>query len=158
MTIDRNTQINFQGDPARELEFIQSQNQRTGEAAKAVMPQLATLQWSEDFERQIRAADILDPEQGVGYEAPDAPPGAEQGRNVNAEFEKARGGLSEGYENTGEAGSGETPLFSGYFEDNDPKKGPQRVTLKPELAEQAEGVEVADPQGGDLHKNAGKKK
>lgn len=145
MAVDRNTQLNPQGDPAKEQEFINNQQPRTAEGARASEPQLAVTQGNEDLMKSIRAADILDPEQGDAFEAKDAPPGAEQGANVNAQFEdEVRTGADESGE-TGEQGEGGAPLTSGRFQDNDPEKGPEHVTLKGE-EEQGKGniVETGD--------------
>lgn len=137
MAVDRNTQINFQGDPARELAFIQSQDERTGDVARATQPQLVVTDNSALVE-QIRQADILDPLQAAGYVNDDAQPGQEQGANVNADFED---NVRTGADASGDAGA-EAPAPEGE-----------------PLPEQS-NVEVADPEGGDLveNKTAAKKK
>lgn len=143
MAVDRNTQINFQGDPAKEAEFIQGQDARTAEGARAAEPQLAVTLGQEELNEQIRGADILDPTQAPGYEADDAPPGAEAGANVNADFEEnVRTGADESGE-AGDEGEDGTVLTSGFFDNDEPKDGPQQVNLKGEGG-QGDVVETGD--------------
>jgi hypothetical protein len=130
VAVDRNTQINFQGDPARELAFIQNQDTRTGDVARASEPQLVVTS-NDDLNQAIRAADVLDPTVGAGYEAPDALPGSEQGAHVNAEFED---NVRTGADASGDAGA-----------------EAEKVEEQP-LPEQS-NVEIADPEGGDLVEN-----
>jgi hypothetical protein len=129
--VDRNTQINFQGDPAKEMEFINSQEPRTTETARAAMPQLAVTE-TEALNEAIRGADILDPTAPPAFEAADAPPGAEQGAHVNADFED---NVRTGADASGDQGDeGDAFMAAG---------------VDPELAERAEHVTVADPSGGE---------
>lgn len=129
MAVDRNTQLNPQGDPAKEAEFVQNQEPRTSEGARASEPQLAGTLANEELIETIKGADILDPTQAKGYEADDAKPGQAQGANVNADFEDdVRTGADASGEQ-GDEGEDGTVLTSGYFNEDDPEKGPQQVTL-----------------------------
>lgn len=156
MAVDRNTQINFQGDPAKEQEFINNQEPRTAEGARASESQIAATQEGNDsLLDSIRSADILDPHQGEGYEAADAPPGAEAGANVNAEFEDdVRTGADESGDK-GDAGDGNTtPLLTGG---HDEEGNPQAATLKGEDEQgQTDVVETGD-EARDSSKKKGKK-
>jgi hypothetical protein len=111
VAVDRNTQINFQGDPAKEKAFIEAQDERTTDGARASEPQAVIP--DETLSKTIAAADPLNPEQGEGFEHPDSPPGAGTGANVNSEFEENRGGIAEGTQDPGESDepeqAGESP-------------------------------------------------
>lgn len=69
----RNIQMNPQGDPAREKAFLESAERRTGGEARANRSQLVTQ--TEDYQRKIKEADILDETEPEGYVSPDAQPG-----------------------------------------------------------------------------------
>ena len=134
MALDRNTQINFQGDPAKEKQFIESQDERTTDVARAKEPQLVVTS-NDDLTNAIKAADVLDPTQKVGYDAPDAPAGSEQGAHVNAKFEDE---VRTGADASGDAGEAAN---DGEAVDTD----------------FGNVVEVADPKGGDAKENKKKK-
>lgn len=152
MTVDRNTQINFQGDPAKEKAFIESQNERTVEGARAAEPQLVITDNSE-FIEAVKAADVLDPTQAEGYVNDDAKPGSEQGAHVNAEFEEnVRTGADESGDEGSDDGAAEAPLTSGYSENDNPEDGPQFV--HPDGVDgESQYVEQASPEGGDVNGN-----